>query len=634
MSFFDLELKCRTDVNFRSRLSRLIREQKQAQAATQKNIRNKDRLAEVNLRLLKTCHYNLALLTPYYFPSMFEGKPMVFTDYPQIWPVLQWNCGIGYTNIRGSRQIGKTQAIKSSMLMTADMIPGYKQLYFVPLSEQLKIFVDGFVPNYDAFRFKRKTKYRDNLYYKELVSSDRQTVSTLRFSYILTSASKVRGDTQDGLWGDEMQDFDPDLMPEIDEILSASKMPRRIFSGTSLTTTTMLEALHQQGSASTWMVPCRRCGFENWADLDCEYDGPDGKHNVWDMIQPEGPCCIKCGTLLHPEHGTWMHGNPAALDLFEFSFHIPQILVPGVIRNPARWYSIYRKKEKQEPRKFLQENLGIPVEDGEREVSEAQLREICTLPQPPPFYIKQARDKQYKLVVSGVDWGGSDHQRTGTLRTKVSYTVHVIAALRYGSERRFDLIHFRRHGGMNYEEIASMILADHARCKAVALASDVGAGDYYNSLISAGLGHNAHYRMRYVGPDKPYIDSPDTEQQPNTWNLNRSEAISDTFGFIRHKVFACPGWQYSADFLKDILNMRRHPYENETTGKSTLLYRRIPTKPDDTLHAINFAVVLLRLLSGENLFGSSNVFRDFHRRSTSLTVARPGMAGGNTVRRH
>ena len=70
-------------------------------------------------------------------------------------------------------------------------------------------------------------------------------------------------------------------------------------------------------------------------------------------------------------------------------------------------------------------------------------------------------------------------------------------------------------------------------------------------------------------------------------------------------------WQQSQEFLKECLNLVRIPVE-ESSGENTLLYRKRGNKPDDFLHSLNYAVILAKLVMGQQLFEDATKQAMFH----------------------
>src|SRR5437899_9397869 len=120
-----------------------------------------------------------------------------------------------------------------------------------------------------GFSRKHEPDLRKNLGYKEFSNS-----STIEMTYVLTSASNIRGKSADDLLFDEAQDFDPDLEIEVVQTQSASAYPVTTYAGTSLDTETMLEKKWSESSQGLWITRCSHCNHENI---------PLPEHKVLDM---------------------------------------------------------------------------------------------------------------------------------------------------------------------------------------------------------------------------------------------------------------------------------------------------------------------------------------------------------------
>jgi hypothetical protein len=580
--YLDLEYRIRTDGEFRAELER-----------RQKRLEELDRLSQRNSALigafhqslfdyLEFCQFNLANLAPYFWPAYPKEQPLYFANYPFAYQMFCFQVG-GFMVFRGSRQISKTTSFASRQSMMARLFRGFKSLYIVPRSDQLATYQNKFREIEQANRFHRRdTRLRQNLGYKELPNR-----SIIEMARVQTTAAGIRGKSTDELLFDEFQHFDPELELEVSQTQAASELKITIYAGTSLTTDSALEQRWNESSQGSWVM---RCGCGHWSIPLPEFD-------VMEMIRPEGPCCLKCGRLLAVREGKFVHAQQDRFDAGYRGFHIPQIIVPAVVYNPTRWAEIYWNKVRSGGgRKFVQEILGVATEQGEKEITRTQLQDICVLGRDKQRLLQKAVQGEYEYTVSGCDWGGSDH--LPELRIKRSTTVHVIAGILPTGQ--FEILHFRRFEGMDYEDITADILRHHALYRGYALASDFGVGAVYNSALRRQIPVGRHLIFNYVGPASPLISQPKGPHQFNGWSLNKSESISLTYDAVRHKRIRCFDFDLAEPYLSDFLNLFRAPGERgQGGGASTFLYRSHPTKPTDALMAVNYAFMLGKILLGE-----------------------------------
>jgi hypothetical protein len=557
-------------------------------------------LGKAIIDILRTCDYNAGLLVPFYFPKYPKEKPLSLFDRPYSFAIFNFQIG-GFTVIRASRQIGKSTTIGAREKILCDIIPGFRSLYIAPHQENVDTYANRLREMERAFRFPTShPHYRQNLCYKEFTNG-----SVMELIRILSNANDARGKTADSLVFDEYQHFDDSLMPEVVQTQKASDMPSTIFAGTSLTVDTALEARWLQSSQGTWHL---RCGCGN--EIDC-----GNAESIIPCIQPEGLTCAECSRIMDVTRGHFVHQYPELLKAGWIGLHVPQIIIPEYANNLRKWSEIYEAFTNFELKKFLEEILGIATEEGAREVTVENLQAMCCLPDSMQVLQDRASKHHYKWVVSGCDWGGSDY--IPTFQQKISTTVHVMLGVREDGD--IDIIHFRRYTGMGYREIANHIVADHVRFGGGPIATDFGVGAAYNMLLREHpkIVADRHLIFNYVGPTSALLAPPAKEGWFNQYSLNRTESITSLYEAVKRtrkyevnsdgkKVvktsanprIRCYAWEQASPFLMDFLNLVRAPTES-ALGVTSFKYRRHGSKPDDALHAVNFAYALARVLLGE-----------------------------------
>ena len=581
--YLDLYKLARTNGEFRHKLEQLIiRYTEFLKKAEQGSIENLAKANETLEAIFKYCNYNSFFVVGYYFPNYPRDKPLSFVDYPFVASMLNFQVG-GFTVLRGSRQIAKSTGLSVRQILNAHMIPGLRSLYIAPRGDQVATYANKLRETERACRlYKADYRLRQNLKYKEFPNR-----ATIELAHVLTDAGNVRGKSTDELLYDEYQEFDPELETEVQQCQAASPHPVTIYSGTSLTTETALEAKFSVSSQGYWSI---KCGCGNW-------NIPLPEYNVLDMIQKDGPTCVKCQKLLNVYHGEFIHAQPQMIEKKQIGLHIPQIIVPAVVNNAARWEAIYNLKlTTTNIKKFYQELLGIPTEEGVREITRKHLEEMCSLG-PIAKLQQRAMTKGYQYVVSGCDWGGTDPSIEHKLR--ISTTVHAMMGIRAGT-KKFEIIHMRRYEGMDYDSIAADICMNHVKFKGHALASDTGVGAAYNSLIRKYLPPSRHLLFTYSPPNAPYFAEPETSHTYNEWRLNKTESITELFNAVRARRIECYDWDHASPELLDFLNIFR-TLADTAGGNTTFRWIASATKPNDTLQACNYAYTLGRLLLGEDL---------------------------------
>lgn len=610
MPYVDIAWKARTDAAFLEKMEQHYQSLKELEVNKGSKFSSKAGIAGELWEIYKTCNYNWGLMLPWFFPKAIAGGPMSLVNRPFGFAFYDLNVG-GSTVIRGSRQISKSTNFVGRQLIHQHMIPAWGSMYVVPHSEHRNTYATKLRDMEQTFRYyQRNYNLRQNLYLKE---SPNGNGSKIELVNAFTSVAHLRGKTANELLYDEYQLFDVQFESDLDQVLKSTKMPLRIYAGTSTTLDSPLEYRYQRSSMASWNI--RSPNGKDW--IDC-----GDKETILKCIRPQGPTCPFTNRLLNVIDGCWVHQAKHRLDHLEVGYHIPQIVVPDYAHDYNYWSTIYRDFKEFGEAKFLQEVLGIPVAEGMRELTEGDMRNICCLGS--KAELGKSLDKHpYKFIISGCDWGGSDHQIA--YKSKKSYTVHVVMGILANGD--FDILHMRQHSGMAYDEIAYEIAKDHKAYGATALASDWGVGMFYNNELRKYIPWEKHLVLEYLGPTAPVIAQPSHGGLANQYTVNKSEAVTQVVQAIKRKDrprIRCYNWDESQRLLMDFVNMFRVPTDN-ANGRSAFRFIKNPAKPDDTLHAVSFGYILGRILLGEPLF-QDNSTRDMIHRNLGVN-SRAGLRG-------
>ena len=471
----------------------------------------------------------------------------------------------------------------------ANMINRYKGLYIAPHGEQVKTFADrlremerGSLVGPDSVGGPNS---RNNLLFKEYEA----TGSTIKMQHVLTDPTAIRGNTATELLLDETQNFDASLEPELDMVLKAAKRPVRIYTGTSTTPESMLETKYQESSRGVWMI--KSPGTTNtWFSLN--------DPSILDkIISVDGLRCPNTGKLVNPMKGEFVHEDRQQESIGNVGFHTPQIIVPEYAQGD-KWLEIYTDFKKFDRSKFLMEVMGIPVESGQREIDEGDLKKMCmdvSLEQMQAEILTGKR--RYRYIISGCDWGGSDYNTA--LKTKLSYTVHIMLGITGNGD--CEIFHYHRYAGMDYQDVGGKIVADHLKYKAFAIGSDFGMGMYYNNYIqqSGRIPYEKHFVWNYTSGSALMAPIKSEGAFLNHLSYHKTESLSALFADIKRDGgprIRTGNWADTRTFLMDFLNSYRTISD---TGSGNVRYLRHGSKADDVLHAVNFAMGVVRVVLNE-----------------------------------
>jgi hypothetical protein len=589
--YIDLNWEVKTNAEFRYKLKALTDDIKRLEKETDGDPHGSDKVASRIIDIYRLCKYNAGLLVPYFFPQYPYDKPLSCSARPYSFAMFHMQIG-GFLSIRAGRQIGKSTSLAARQLMYAHIMGKRRSMYIVPHQFFLDTYANRLREMERAFRFYQVHKdFRQNLKYKEYPNE-----SVTMLVKCLTDTQEARSKTTDEALFDECQLLDPDFLPDIEQCQKASRMPTTIYAGTSTTTDSLLETKFIESSQAAWLL--RAPGYhsqsagQGW--LNCS-----DKDDVLKAIQPQGLTNPATGKVIDVTDGRFVHQLQSNFDQGYLGFHIPQIIIPDYANIPQKWMEIWNAFQSYDIKKFLQEILGIPTEEGMREITTQDLKNICVLPETPETLkqIAGSSSNRYKYTVSGCDWGGSDYNPAS--KTKVSYTVHVILGICWDGS--IEIIHIRQYAGMDYRSIANQICEDHKTYNCIGIASDFGVGAAYNMLLRENpiIRPERHFIFGYVGPQSALIKAPSSGPGWfNQYSLNRTEAITSLYQAIKSRRFRCYAWELAQERLSELLNLYRVPTEN-VGGNSGFRYQRHGSKADDTLHAINFAFCLARIILNE-----------------------------------
>jgi hypothetical protein len=536
--------------------------------------------------LWKSSGRNSSLMTSYFFPKYPGSKPLSLRNRP-FNMALMYLIPYSYFTLRGSRQIGKTVTIGVRIRTHSEIMHRYRTLYVAPHQSPLDTFSRKYAEISRSFiNPVVGSRFKQNMMFLEYPNG-----STAEFIKIMSSAVNARGKTSDEIIFDEVQLFDPSLEVEVDEVLNDSDFKIRLYTGTSTTTDTLLEQRYLEGTQGTWHII-----KDDGSTINC-----GDPEEIIPCIGPYYMLDPKTQKRLDPLQGFYRYGNPEAFAQRRYSVHIPQILNPKIANNPLEWSNIHRALVRDK-KKFIQEKLGIPVEEADAEVTKTDIMRICCNPDSPATRLEKARKRYYKQVVSAFDWGGSDYEPM--TKTKISHTVHSILGV--APDNKVDILHIRRHGGKDYKVILNDIVTDHHRFGAGAMASDFGGGQTYHMLLRshALLDASRHVVFDYDDPDSPLCATPKKSSYPNMLMLNRTESLTMLFMAIvaADPILRAPSWDEMEDYLTDFLNMKRVLTDSEKGIKGRrFVYRRHAAKSDDVVHSLNLGFALLMLCNNQAL---------------------------------
>lgn len=522
---------------------------------------------------------------PYFFN--FGGAPFTINDHFYTEVLYKINDIPQTLTMMTARQVGKSVGIAGNNHLRCWTQPHFNSLIFAPLHSQVTYLSDtyfGPLVNDSPIRSLIVSKHnKQNSLFKEFKMGSKEI-----FTYAYDSPDRIRGKSVDSVSGDEMQDFNYDFLPVIEECMSARKhVGMRQYFGTPKTLDNTLTKLFEDGSQAEWVVKCAACGKDNIPNID---------NHVIKMIGKEGVICAFCGKGINPAtHGRWVHAYPGRRMLHS-SYHVPQIISPAHYAIREKWDRLLLKMEKQPRALFLNEVLGQPCDAGQKLVSSAELKNACQLNVSNQIdSVREFITRRYITTVLGVDWsgGGVDYQ---------SYTGVALAGLRADGVIEVPFMHVLPYSTEHLKEAqdisqianllgASFIAHDFSGAGNVRETLLVHAGWPYERLIPITLTRtNGMKGLMY------YNDPQDTKVR-HSWTLDKARSLVLTCTLIKSLGILFGQYEGCKEQLEHFLALMEH-YVERPVGGPVFAIHRVPGKPDDVAHAVNFAVMSLFQMNG------------------------------------
>lgn len=513
-------------------------------------------------------------------PSLFrvKGKPFSLAGREQF-SVLFGKEMVREQIIISGRQLGKSMSLSRSEICTLLQIPNFQMLYVAPLQEQTRRYSDLYINEAIqscpvSIRLQQKDMLRvlqsDTKIIKATGHQSFANGSGIQLTYAKDSGDRVRGVQADEIDFDEIQDQSGDVIPIIQESLTASDLYGcSRYTGTAKVTENLIETKWQNSSQCEWVMKCRGCGYYNIPNLD---------GGVLKMIQADGMHCVHCGKKLDVSDGQWIAAFKDRMNTFR-GYHIPQVVCPFIVNNKNNWDKLLHKLMNGVLATFIQENLGISYSVGQRLLTMQHIRKQCTLPTTRRLQeLVKANPGRYSFIVAGIDWGGAELS---------SFTVITVIGIRPNG--RIDVLWARRYRGFDPDEQ----MQDIARiCKfygCSAVFADAGMGLDKNQLLSKRFGVPI-CQMQYTRQLKLFGKNRSTGRTNvvQCWTIDKVMALDVLFLAIRNRRIFFPNEEnFISTYTPDLLS----PYESTTEvgGLTHRLYLRSEAQPDDFCHALCFA---------------------------------------------
>ncbi len=496
-----------------------------------------------------------------------NGQPFSLDDYPHMRQI--YNTTSKNVVLMFSRQTAKSTTLANMIVANSAMINYFKTLYIAPTVDQTKVFShDRVNPVIESSPLLKEyyinTSLVQNVFMKQFLNGSR-----MYLRYALLSADRIRGYSADMNLFDEVQDLREDVIPVIQETMSRSEYKMSWYCGTPKRTRGTLAGLWRRSSMAEYMPKCHSCNEWNLLDED--------------NIGPTGLICKKCGKDLDVKTGEWVAHSPgkeAEMEGFRVCLlHFPES--PWV-----DWKKdVLLKRENTSRGIFYNETLGLEYDEGVTPLTEADIIGCCD----PNFEMAEDPNSvtkgQHSII--GIDYGPVNSERSHTVVCVVQYRgqsdgYHVVYMKRFqGKEADFAHIH---------KEVPKLF----TKFNATSIASDYGMGEAANSEIRSRIGFDKVIAFQHLQTQKEKVK---WNPKMPAYTLARGQVLDDLFSMVKKRRIKFPRWEDTRHFADDFLNVQIEYDEDRNTSKY------INIGPDDTVHALCFAIVSLKLQRGVGSLG-------------------------------
>lgn len=552
-----------------------------------------DRLAKVEKYLREVQPVNYKYLLPLLFN--LKGHPYSLVDQFPFEPMFNRVMPSGQIWMTG-RQTGKTVSLSASSITRALVIKDYTILLVAPLFEMIRRLSNNNVRPFIE-RSPIRHMFSDTTTENNVLQRSFKNHSKLMFSYAFLDAERVRGIAAHSISKDELQGFDPSLMPVIDETMSASPNPFSLEAGTPKSMENLIERRWQESSQAEWVVKCQACNHYNIPAIAHDLDKMIGPARADISENLPGVICAKCQRPISPRlHGRYEHARPERR--FELAgYHVPQIMMPMHYSNPIKWRALLNKQAGMggvSPSKFYNEVLGVSYDVGSRLISLTDIRKAAVLG-PNTTENAGAVIERYTHRILAVDWGGGGQDET-------SFTTYAVLGITPDGkiECPFGFRSVTPHDHVGEAKLALNFMAQF-RCSHL-VHDYCGAGDLRQTFITmARFPTNRIIPIAYVRAASQgmmrFIKA-DHINPTAHYRLDKARSLVMTCELIKCGYLRFFDYDYQGEdsngLLHDFLSLVEDKTESRTGSDSyTIIRDQQSATPDDFAQAVNIGTMAL-----------------------------------------
>lgn len=512
--------------------------------------------------------------------SLFQisGKQMTLDNHYQLLPLYKVRQP-AKTTVMVARQSGKSQNMTVSSLIRSSLLPYYNTIIVQPRFEQIKRYNSTtFQPTMKSCPFYHEFIGKEELARMALKRFNAGGLTYMVSAFLTADASRGIANASAVIF-DEVQDIEHEHIPVIQETMSSSLLwGFTVSTGTPKTTDTTLGLEWADSSQAEWVIPCS-CGY---------YNLPTPDQDLLKMIGKHGCICAKCGKMLNPITGGYVHAYPERM-FSHAGYHLSQTIHPMHCLNPRKWADLLYKIDHLSDMVLYNEVLGWPFDSSVVPLTLSDLlaarnnygyKDFMEIP-------TKLRDR-YRFLAIGIDWDGG-----GALSD--SFTVASLVGLRHNSDV-LDCIYAERfQKGLRVGEVGRRIMAMVNRFDPDRVAYDAcGNGHVCKEfLYQNGLDPAITIPVKYTSPgigDIIKFHPGSREENSLYYSLDKSRSLAVIIEAIKSTRITVPTFeeQDTNTPVRDMLALIEMPTKTRTNDTVFLIGRKSRV-PDDFAHSLNFA---------------------------------------------
>lgn len=487
----------------------------------------------------------------------WEGKPFRIGKYKYMWKPM--NDVSRHVHLVWARQCGKSLLEMIRTLSVASLRPRTSCTVISSAQDNVSI-----LEGQKLSPLMKSPAWRGEFYggggrwgitYKQLTNN-----SDIILRSAFTGGARIRGISGSVIDIDELQHVDRKVVEEAESVLTRSELKMLLTAGTQSTLESAVNYYYEISNQQEWLIKCSHCS--RWSE-------PLDRRNIGKV----GLICAYCGGWMNAEHDESDWYSFSNEDARVSGYHFPLLALPG---HP--WDDILYKLEKFTPDMFDVDVLAVPNDSSQKPIGVADLKRNCN--EQVLRWYEPEETRGYR-VVAGVDWGWDRGSTT---------QICILQELAPGKLRVIFCRSFT--GGDAEPKRARELIAQYIhRYNAQTICADEGGQFEQNPEMKKVLGK----KFSGVQLNHQLDETMRWNEKRKNWTASKPKTLRDTFSAMKRGQFELPSWQVYAPFGKEILvEMVEYKGDSQTPH-----YYCPDGMADDALHALNFAYIAYRLLTGD-----------------------------------